>query len=281
MLLLNRAPSRKAGRTLGGRYLLHEEIGRGRFGEVYRAEDLQTGEEVALKSAECTEDNLFAQKVFDNERRALSKVDHPSVVRLAGSGASDGAGFIAMEYIRGINLKEFLNRRKTSREAGLGMMLDVCGALESMHSSGVVHRDLKPKNAMVASDGSVKLIDFGFAHVQGWRDPTSGFSRPFGSPVYSPPEDLRGNSDHRADIFSAGIMLYEMLMERSMFYLIDAMKLLHLRVSVSRLREEAVFGQMSPKAYDIIMQATQRDPCRRFQSAREMGQAILSMNATG
>ena len=276
MLQLNRTPSHREGNILAGRYCLHEEIGRGRFGAVFRADDLKSGREVAVKLAERGCGGEFARKVFENESGALSAIDHPSVIRLVGSGTSGAEHFIAMEYVPGMNMKEFLHRRKIPPRISLEIMAGICQTLETLHSCGVVHRDLKPKNTMVRFEGGVKLIDFGFASRKGSPDITGGFSKPFGSPLYSPPEDLRGNGDHRTDIYSAGVMMYEMLMERSRFYIIDALKLLELRVSLSRLLQLSQGGSRSRGALEIVMCATERDPAKRFQGAAAMREAIES-----
>ncbi|HSB46557.1 MAG TPA: serine/threonine-protein kinase [Candidatus Bilamarchaeum sp.] len=270
MLELNRPPGRREERNLiAGRYCLIEEVGRGRLGSVHKALDCESGGTVALKFG--LGDMGFARTSLMNEASALARVSHEGVAGLRGAGESEMGPFIVMDYVHGLNLRQLLKSGGMPSGMAMRAMGTVLGALESSHQSGVVHRDIKPKNVMIGTDGKARLVDFGFARVSGESDYTEKFTHAFGNPIYSPPEDLRGNADPRVDIYSAGVMLYELMINRNRFYFVSAMKLLELRTSIGR----AFGGRNVPAdALEIAHKATERDPEMRFQSARAMREAL-------
>ncbi len=256
---------------VGDRYLLLERLDQGRCAAVHLGLDVRQMRTVAAKIGLDESDAEFTRKVFEHEARALSRASSDAVVRLLDADHSAREPFLILEYIPGPTLR---NLNRIDRPAGLRMAAGICSALESIHSGGVVHRDIKPKNVMLDEMRQVKLIDFGFAHIEGAFDLTSLSKKRFGNPVYSPPETTNGVGDPRADIFSAGIMLYGLAMSRSPLRALDAARVAGTRLCPAILLAEAAAGTIPLEVAEIIIKATESDPRQRFQSAREMRLAI-------
>ncbi|MEW6035864.1 MAG: serine/threonine-protein kinase [Candidatus Micrarchaeota archaeon] len=249
------------------RYLLFEEIGRGRCASVHFALDIDRKTTAAVKIGDASD---FQRKVFANEAEALSRLSHPNVVGLLDCGVSCGLPYIAMEHVPGMNLRE--SRLKMGLRERLGTVAAVCGALEAAHEAGIVHRDVKPKNIVVSrADGQARLLDFGFALLDGVSPVQAGR---FGNPLYAAPEqkENRGYCDHRADIYSAGILLYEQLIQ-SPAPLIDMLRIAGIR-SGSVPIYFGRHGQAEIEAFCIVERAVEREPAGRFQSAGEMRKAV-------
>jgi serine/threonine-protein kinase len=200
-------------RTLG-RYEVESIIGEGGMGRVYKAVDPMIGRAVAIKtlSDEFRGEQFaeFKQRFF-REARSAGRVNHPNVVTIYDVGESDGTAYIAMEFVEGRTLREVL-------DAGAPLILDqacrvaaqVAFALEAAHKHSIVHRDVKPTNIMIAADGGAKLMDFGIARLPDGLRTRTGMM--FGSPSYVAPEQIVGHPvDGRSDLFSLGVVLYEML----------------------------------------------------------------------
>jgi Protein kinase domain len=201
---------------LFAQFEIREIIGRGGMGAVYRARQHSLDRDVAIKllPAEAAADSAFAER-FRNEARALARLQHPNIVAIHESGqTSAGHLFIVMEYVAGHDLAALLAKGPLPAARALGIASTVCAALEFAHMHGVIHRDIKPANVLIADDGTVKVADFGVARLP--RD--DGDTRltytglAVGTPDYMAPEQRNGGTvDSRADLFSLGVMLYEML----------------------------------------------------------------------
>ncbi len=201
---------------LAERYELVEELGRGAFGVVHKAHDLRTGEWVAVKllHEHLAEDPRLIRR-FSREARMLAELDHPHIVGFRGLGQEDGRTFIVMEYVDGQPLDA--TRSRGPRQV-LALARQLCDALHYAHDRGLVHRDLKPGNVLVDPAGQVKIADFGIATwVAGPRAETRltlAEEHP-GTPAYMAPEAQRGTAPHaRQDVYSLGVLLYQMLMGR-------------------------------------------------------------------
>jgi serine/threonine protein kinase/Tfp pilus assembly protein PilF len=201
-----------------GHYEIIDQIGEGGMGEVYLAKDTRLNRQVALKllSAHVTEDKNRASR-FQQEAFATSALNHPNIVTIYDIGAWQGSDFIATEFVNGITLRSLLGRKKTSVSEALDLALQIAGALSAAHGAGIIHRDIKPENIMIRSDGLVKILDFGIAKYI-----PSGNSRRalvetevgevIGTAAYMSPEQTRGlEIDQRTDIWSLGVILYEMI----------------------------------------------------------------------
>lgn len=247
---------------INGRYLLVEEIGKGRTASVHRAWDREKSTQVAVKLPiipEC----LLAKEIFENERNALGQVRHPNIVEIFDSGESELGNFIVLELIEGACLRDLLAARKLELGKRLRALREVCGALEALHRAGIVHRDVKPRNIMIAEDGSAKLLDFGYANVR--RSFCCQYLRKdrFGSPFYSAPELTRESADPKLDIYSLGMMAFEMLLQHSAFRLMSAIRMLEVQHSLLHLKRQVVKGRIPKLAGELIESAVDRDPEKR------------------
>src|SRR5579864_5346019 len=195
-------------------YRLENLVARSGMASIYRATDLQSGRAVAIKipHPEVEADPLFYDR-FKREEEIGKKLDHPGVMKVYADDDRNRV-YMVMEWVEGRLLRQILiEQKKLPIDRVVGITLGICDALEYIHSNGVVHRDLKPENIMVQSDGRIKLIDFGIAYSDGARRLTfAKFSQTMGTPDYISPEQVRGKrGDARSDLFSLGVMLYEML----------------------------------------------------------------------
>jgi serine/threonine protein kinase len=281
------------GSTLGERYRLVEVIGEGGMGRVYRAEQLATGKPVALKllHPEFVGVDQIVQR-FEREATVMTELAHPGIVNVIELGEWNGRLFLAMELLAGRSLAEVLLREGAKREGRLtikrtlAIMRPVLDALEYAHGRGVVHRDLKPENIMITPGGllsreTVKLLDFGIAKlgdrsVRATQKLTQ-HGMVLGTPAYMAPEQAAGQeADVRSDVYSCGIILYQMLTGRRPFEAesnIDVI-LMHINTQPKPPREVAS-GAWIPDAVErVVLRALAKRPAARFQSARELGQAL-------
>ena len=194
-----------------------ELIGQGGMGFVYKAHQLELNRHVALKilSPELGKDPAFRER-FVREARILGKLSHPRIVTIYEHGENEGFFYLMMEYVDGVNLREAMSAQKFTPEQALAIIPDICDALQSAHDQGVWHRDIKPENILLDQDGQVKIADFGIARIVGDRlrnYTLTATGNALGSAPYMSPEQHENphKVDHRADIYSLGVVLYEML----------------------------------------------------------------------
>ena len=202
------------GKKLDGRYQLEELIGSGGMANVYKATDLLENRLVAVKilREECRGNEDLVRR-FKNESKAISVLDHPNIVKVYDVSVTDKLQFIVMEYIDGITLKEYMEYRAqplTYKET-LHFITQVLAALQHAHEKGIVHRDIKPQNIMLLADSTIKVMDFGIARFSRSENQTMT-DKAIGSVHYISPEQAKGDTtDAKADIYSVGVMMYEML----------------------------------------------------------------------
>jgi serine/threonine-protein kinase len=198
-----------------GRYVIQSELGRGAMGVVYKALDSVLERPVAVKTVNITLEREYADKYekrFYQEARAAGSLNHPNIVTIHDVGKAGDVVFMAMEYIEGVELRTLIGEGRPLRvPQALSIAAQVAEGLAYAHQHGVVHRDVKPANIMVLANGPVKITDFGIARMRGARDLTQT-GMLLGSPKYMSPEQVIGKrADHRCDIFSLGVILYEMI----------------------------------------------------------------------
>src|SRR4051812_14118552 len=192
-----------------------ECLGRGGMGVVYKARQKSLNRLVALKllAPERVTDTKFAER-FAREAQALAALNHPNIVTVHEFGRADGLYFLLMEFVDGVNLRQAMKAGRFTPEQALAIVPPICEALQYAHEHGVVHRDIKPENLLLDRDGRVMIADFGIAKMLG-AESSIGLaeSQPAGTPQYMAPEQrvAPGRVDHRADIYSLGVVFYEML----------------------------------------------------------------------
>src|SRR6185369_4740887 len=207
--------------TLFGNYRITHKIGAGGQGTVYKATDQKLGRTVVIKvlPAELTvkENNL---KRFEREARLASALDHPNICTIFDMDEANGLHFIAMQYVEGKTIRQLCNGRPLELDSALRIAIQTADALSAAHTRGIMHRDIKSGNVMVTDNGQVKILDFGLAKLLDDEINPSGIHQtdltevgvPYGTATYAAPEQARGDRvDERADIFSTGVLLYEML----------------------------------------------------------------------
>jgi len=258
-----------------GRYEILGELGRGAMGVVYRAKDPLIGRTVAVKTIQLSEEGTgmsHAQLVerFQTEARAAGLLTHPNIVVIYDVGESDGIYYITMELVNGKSLQSLLDSgEKFLLPRLLRIMEQVCSALQFAHNHNVVHRDIKPANIMLASDDLVKITDFGTAMILQYG--ASQQTSTMGTPSYMSPEQIKGKAvDERTDIFSLGVMLYEMTTGQKPFQGQDVAAVLY-----HILNEEPVPPhQLNPSiplgVSSTIMKALTKSPHLRYDSCREL-----------
>ena len=194
------------------RYIVQEEIGEGGMGTIYRALDSVLDRVVALKVlSKSLSRNERALKRFLREAQSAGKLHHPNIVNIYDIGKENNKLFIAMEYIEGDNLYDILQREGVfSTSKAINSIIQICEGLSEAHKNGIIHRDIKPENIMVDKFDTIKIMDFGVAHIENKGMTRTGAK--IGTPLYMSPEQIRGEMvDVRSDIYSLGIMLYELL----------------------------------------------------------------------
>lgn len=204
-----------------GRYVIQSEIGRGAMGVVYKALDSVLERPVAVKTVNITLEREYADKYeqrFYQEAKSAGILNHPNIVTIHDVGKAGDVVFMAMEYIEGVELKTLIGEGRPLRlPQAVSIAAQVAEGLAFAHQRGVVHRDIKPANIMVVANGPVKITDFGIARMRGAGDLTQT-GMLLGSPKYMSPEQVIGKrADHRSDIFSLGVILYEMLVGAAPF----------------------------------------------------------------
>ena len=203
--------------TLIGRYEIVRRLGRGGMGSVYLARHRDLDRSVALKVLRESVDDQMLRERFAREARSVARLDHPNIVRVYDFGYHDEQPYLAMEYVPGDTLADRLRPRAPLPVADvLRWMEQLCAALEHAHASNIVHRDVKPPNLIISPDGVLKVLDFGIARMAGSTLTDAGLM--VGTLNYMSPEQIEGRPvDHRTDIFSAGLVLYEALTGRQAF----------------------------------------------------------------
>ena len=276
------------GSTLGN-YKILEKLGEGGQGTVYRAIDSKLGRTVVIKvlPAELTakEANL---KRFEREARLASALDHPNICTIFDLNEIHGIHFIAMQYIEGRNVRQLVNGRPLSLESALSIVLQTADALSAAHERGIIHRDIKAGNVMVTPTGQVKILDFGLAKLLDEEAArTSGIHHteltevgiPYGTATYAAPEQARGDRvDARADIFSTGVLLYEMLTGSWPFKGKTAVDVRHAVLHdepapLSQVRP----GYVPPRLQQILDKALAKDPRNRYQKMSQFADDIRAV----
>lgn len=263
---------RYIGRRLEGRYEILELIGVGGMANVYKGRDTIENRTVAIKllREEFLNNEEFLRR-FKTESKAMTVLSHPNIVKVYDVSFSDKINSIVMELIEGITLKEYIEQQGvlTWKET-LYFTVQILRALQHAHDRGIVHRDIKPHNVMLLPDGTIKVTDFGIARFARSEIKTLT-DRAIGSVHYISPEQARGShTDARTDIYSVGVMLFEMLTGRLPFEADSPVSVAIKQIQTQPLQPRSINPQIPAGLEDITMRAMRKDINRRYQSAAEM-----------
>lgn len=260
------------GKRLDGRYEIREIIGVGGMAVVYKAYDCIEDRIVAVKilKEEFTSNEEFITR-FKNESKAIAVLNHPNIVKVYDVSFGDLIQYIVMEYVDGITLKEYINKQGTLRwKDAVYLTIQVLRALQHAHDKGIVHRDVKPQNIMLLPDGTIKVTDFGIARFARSEHKTMT-DKAIGSVHYISPEQARGEqTDEKADIYSVGVMLYEMLTGRLPFEAESAVSVAIMQLQQEPVKPRDINNSIPVGLEQITMHAMQKDINKRYKSAAEM-----------
>ncbi len=260
------------GKRLDGRYEIHELIGQGGMAYVYRAYDRIENRWVAIKILrEELSDNSDFLRRFRNESKAIAVLSHPNIVKVYDVSFGDRIQYIVMEYVDGITLKQYIEQQGEIkwREA-LYFTVQILQALQHAHERGIIHRDIKPQNIMLLEDGSIKVMDFGIARFTQAETQTMT-DKAIGSVHYIAPEQARGGHiNDKADIYSVGVMLYEMLTGQLPFVADNAVSVAIMQMQAEPTPPTRINPSIPKGLEEITMHAMEKNPAQRFPSAADM-----------
>jgi beta-lactam-binding protein with PASTA domain/tRNA A-37 threonylcarbamoyl transferase component Bud32 len=258
---------------LGGRYLVESELGRGGMATVFKGTDTVLGRPVAVKvlSPQYAGDANFVTR-FRREAQSAARLNHPNLVSVYDTGADDGIHFIVMEFVDAKTLADYLaGGGRIMPERAIEIAEAVCDALSMAHAHGIIHRDIKPANIMITQKGDVKVTDFGIARVISGADTLAQTAAVLGTASYLSPEQAQSQSvDQRSDIYSLGVVLYEMVTGRPPFsgdspVMVASKHVLEQPTPPSKLNSD-----VSPALEAVIMKALSKNPDNRYSDADEM-----------
>ena len=247
-------------------------LGKGGMGAVYKARQPSLDRLVAVKvlPPEVGAEASFSQR-FTREARALAKLNHQNIIAVHDFGQADDLYYFIMEYVDGTTLRQLVEGGRLQPAEALSIVPQICDALQFAHDEGIVHRDIKPENILLDGKGRVKIADFGLAKLLNRppADPSlTGTHQVMGTPHYMAPEQMQGSHDvdHRADIYSLGVVFYEMLTGE---------------LPIGRFEPPSKKVQVDVRLDDVVLRSLQSEPDRRYQHASEIGGAVKSLRSPG
>jgi serine/threonine-protein kinase len=270
------------GSVIANRYVVQSVLGTGGMGVVLKAEDRQLDEVVALKllKGEVFEQDPVALDRFKQELKLARRITHRNVVRTYDYSELDNYYVISMEYVKGITLKQLIRQRGVLPvRIGLQIAKQICSALDAAHEKGVIHRDMKPQNVLLESTGDVKIMDFGIARVADMKGMTTT-GTVMGTPDYMSPEQAQGLPvDARSDIYSTGIMLFEVFTGKLPFTADSALAVLNKHIREPLPKPTGVNPSLPMELERILIRATAKSPDQRYQEISQFHADLETVSA--
>jgi serine/threonine-protein kinase len=263
----------QVGSAFAGRYDIESELGVGGMGVVYKAHDRQLDEEVAIKvlrSEALAQDPTLGDR-FKQEIRLARKISHKNILRTHDIGETNGLTYLSMEYVRGITLKHFLRETHgMPKAAALRIARQVCAGLSAAHAAGVIHRDIKPQNIIIEPNGGLKIMDFGIARLSQEKGMTAT-GMVVGTPDYMSPEQAKGTAlDQRSDIYSTGVVLYELFCGALPFEGETPLGVVLKHIQERPPAPEKKNPNIDPRLSVIILKSMEKDPAQRYQTIADL-----------
>ncbi|RJP53094.1 MAG: serine/threonine protein kinase [Anaerolineaceae bacterium] len=270
------------GALLNDRYQLLEKLGYGGMADVYRARDLMLDRYVAVKvlRKDFSTDTKF-QNQFRLEARAAANLSHPNIVTVHDFGFADDLLYIVMEHVAGKDLKQLIRERgRFTMQDGIPLIVQACAGIGYSHRAGLVHCDVKPHNMLVSKDGRLKVTDFGIARALASIAPTERVDVVWGSPLYFAPEQAEGEPPSPAsDVYSLGVVMYEMLSGTPPFTASTADELARLHISARPLPIRECAPDIPAALEEILMKVLSKEPSARYRTADQLGRVLLKFGS--
>jgi len=276
------------GRVLDGRYRITAPIAAGGMGAVYIGERIGMGKRVAIKLLHrSAAQNPEHRKRFEREAVAMSRVSHPNLVTVIDHGVADGAPYLVMEYHAGATLRAALEHGPLPATRAVAIARHIVAGMRAIHEAGVIHRDLKPENVLLleaVDHDFAKVLDFGVAKMldPGGENDVTRAGHVVGTPAYLSPEQARLQKlDVRSDIYSFGVMLFELVAGRRPFEAEDPLVFMRLHAEEPPPKPRALGVSLSVELEDLILIALAKDPAIRYQSAADLAHALANVPEAG
>lgn len=272
----------EVGRLFAARYEIQGVLGKGGMGVVYRAHDRDLDDSVAIKTlrGEALSADPTLLDRFKQEIRLARRITHPNILRTHDLGESGGLRYLSMELIKGLTLKQLIEAGDIlPTPVGLRIAKQICAGLAAAHEVGVIHRDIKPQNILIESTGGLKIMDFGIARLKEERGMTAE-GTVVGTPDYMSPEQARGNAlDFRSDIYSTGVVLYEVFTGTLPFEGDTPLAVVLKHIQENPPSPQTRNPRIDPKMSQIILKCMQKDPKDRFQTVNDLYEALTRVTA--